>query len=250
MQTNQTLLRWAVGAIFVGLLLGGAIYWAAVLHAQTGRSSSQSGVGVDPLTDDERALALAGAKLGDTLTAEQVASRAAAEADAAQAPAQEVLLVERNAIDKNSKEPGARQGVVYVYDYTSDELIHSVVDVATGAMVEQARVQGVQLPLTAAEEARAIALAWGDAPTQQALATQFEQLTGQPLTALEQLHVKAAVFLADSMPGRINAAAQACGIQRCAQLLLFSVDNVAFEMLPIVSLSQGRVLQIELLATE
>lgn len=250
MQSNQTLLRWAVGAILISLLLGAAIYWAVGLRAQSGLSSSQSGVGVDPLTDAEVALALASTQIGDTLTAEQVASRAPAEADAAQMPTQEVLLVERNATDKNKQGSQSRQGVVYVYDYTSDELIHSVIDVATGDMSEQERVQGVQLPLTAAEEARAIALAWGDAQTHQTLAAQFEQLTGQPLTSLEQLHVKASVFLADSMPGRLNAAAQACGLQRCAQLLFFNVDNVAFEMLPIVSLSKGSVLQVELLETE
>ncbi|MEZ4655944.1 MAG: hypothetical protein R2911_00055 [Caldilineaceae bacterium] len=214
MQSNQTLLRWAVGAILISLLLGAAVYWAVGLRAQSGLSSSQSGIGVDPLTDAEVALALASTQIGDTLTAEQVASRAPTEADAVQMPTQEVLLVERNATDKNKQGAQARQGVVYVYDYTSDELIHSVIDVATGDMIEQERVQGVQLPLTAAEEGRAIALAWDDAQTHQTLAAQFEQLTGQPLISLDQLHVKASVFLADSMPGRINAAAQACDIQR------------------------------------
>lgn len=246
MQTNQALLRWAIGAILISLLLGFAIYWAASLSAQGGLSSSQTGIGVDPLTAAEAELALAAATEQDDHSLQQAAP-ANAEQDPAQPPKQAVLLIERQPADKKSGGGQAREGAVYVYDYSTDELIHSVVDVATGALIEQERVQNVQLPLTEGEEARAIALAWEDGPTRQVLDEQFVLVTGQTLQSLDQLRIKATILVAESLPGRLNEAAQACGVQRCAQLLLFSVDNVAFEMLPVVSLSQEKVLQVQLL---
>jgi hypothetical protein len=59
----------------------------------------------------------------------------------------------------------------------------------------------------------------------------------------QQLQVKAFVFHASSLPEQLNAASQQCGLQRCAQVLLYTADSVVFEVSPIVNLSAGVITQ-------
>jgi hypothetical protein len=121
--------------------------------------------------------------------------------------------------------------------------LHHIVDINSGGMrVEE--YQGVQLPLTVREEARAVQLLRDDAELWTALAEQYRYITGEPLTDIAQLQVKVSLFLGESMPDQVNPAAQQCGQHRCAQVLLFTTDRTLLEALPIVDLSQGRVIQV------
>jgi hypothetical protein len=158
---------------------------------------------------------------------------------------QEVLLVERHEASKAAYASGKwqRQGDAYVYDYATDTLIHTVVDMQSGAVITIERSQNVQLPLTEREEQRALALVQADSALWTALANRYQAITGEPLQRLDQLQHKVSVFHADVMPGQLNAAAQQCGRHRCAQVLLFTVDKTLLEMTPIVDLSQGQVVQ-------
>jgi Cu2+-containing amine oxidase len=191
--------------------------------------------GYDPLTATEI----------DTVVA--VALRAASDVipSAAAASAPEVLLVERHEASKAEYASGQwpRQGDVYHYDYATDTLIHTVVDVASGAVTSVERVQGVQLPLSAGEKARALDLIRAEDKLWTVLAERYQTITGEPLQGFEQLNVKVSVFHADVMPGSLNEAAQRCGQRRCAQALLFTTDQTLLELMPIVDLSQGRVVQ-------
>jgi len=63
------------------------------------------------------------------------------------------------------------------------------------------------------------------------------------LTSIDQLQHKAFTFFSDSMPDVVNNATISCGAQRCAQLLLYTHDNIVFEVSPIVNLSAGLVTQ-------
>ena len=92
-----------------------------------------------------------------------------------------------------------RQGEVYLYDYATDTLIHTVVDVATGS-VQTEYLQGVQMPLTTHEEARAVDLILADEQLWQTLSERYEIITGDSLLDMEQLQVKVSLFLADAMP--------------------------------------------------
>lgn len=224
----------AVGALLLSL---GAVAWL-VMPGLTASNLllTDSGVGYDPLTSDEanRALAIA---LGI-----DERKPSAAEVRAIVQP-MEVLLVERYDAPKGSPAADLRQGEVYLYDYTTDTLIHTVVDVATGS-VQTKRLQGVQLPLTIQEEARAVDLILADKALWHMLSERYELITGDPLEDMTQLEVKVSLFLADAMPDQVNEAAQACGQHRCAQVLLFTVDRTLLEVLPIVDLSEGRVIQL------
>lgn len=194
--------------------------------------------GYDPLTAEEMA-ALVTAAQAETAMAAQSATPAAMRPP-------ELLLVERHEASKAEYAKGSwpRQGDVYLYDYATDTLLHTTVDVQSGAVITVERVQDVQLPLTANEESRALALIAADPLLWATLAARYQIVTGQALTHLTQLQVKVSVFHADVMPDRVNAAAQHCGRHRCAQVLLFTVDKTLLDMTPIVDLSQGRVVQV------
>jgi hypothetical protein len=191
------------------------------------------------------------------LDAQELGSaRAAAEARAGVAaastrvptsgPASEVLLVERRDESKEVYEGGdwKRRADVYIYDYSSDTLRHSIVDVETGEVDSEELVQGVQLPLTDGEVQRALGIAYGDPATRQAIETRYREISGELLGGTDQLQVKAFVFLSDSKPEGLNEDARGCGLRRCAQLLLYTKDRVVIEVQPIVDLSNGRVAQL------
>jgi Cu2+-containing amine oxidase len=192
--------------------------------------------GYDPLTTQE----------ADAIVAAALAVEGEAGLHAATTGEREVLLVERREASKAAYASGnwQRQGDVYVYDYATDDLIHAVVDVQSGEVVTVERLQGVQLPLTQQEEQRALALVQADDAVWTALAERFQAITGEPLQRIDQLQGKVSLFYGDAMPDRLNESSQQCGQRRCAQVLLFTVDKTLLELMPIVDLSQGQVVQI------
>jgi hypothetical protein len=151
-----------------------------------------------------------------------------------------VLLVER--LEAKGGAP-PRRADVYIYDYATDTLRRTVVDVASGALHSEEVVQGVQLPLTQPEVDQALAIAYADDATRALLEQRYRDIAGEVLSTMEQLHVKAFVFHADSKPEGLNDASQRCGIHRCAQLLFYTSDQVVIEIQPIVDLSVGAVTQ-------
>lgn len=223
-----------VGALL--LCLGVMAWFVAPGLSAPNLLLTDRGVGYDPLTSDEanRALAIA-------LGIDEQKPRAAEIRTVIQP--MEILLVERYDAPKDSPAEALRQGEVYLYDYTTDTLIHSIVDVATGS-IQTKRLQGVQLPLTTQEEDRAVDLLLADKALWRMLSERYEIITGDSLEDLSQLEMKVSLFLADAMPDQVNEAAQQCGQHRCAQVLLFTVDRTVLEVLPIVDLSEGRVIQL------
>ncbi len=227
-------------------ILWGALLFCGILLATralpTFSSSTvpflhNSGVGYDPLTANEAERAL-------TLALGKQEQEGVYRNERAIQPL-EILSVERYDAPKGSQSAGStsRQGDVYLYEYATDTLIHSIIDVESGAVREE-RLRGVQLPLTVREKARALQIIRGDADLWSALAERYRLITGETLTATEQLQTKVSLFLGESMPDQVNAAAQQCGQHRCAQVLLFTVDHTLLEALPIVDLSRGKVIQI------
>ena len=228
--------RWRVAA----LLLCGALLIMRVLPTFSATSLplwTERGIGYDPLTanETERALALA-LQYQATLAKAQTTDQTAAQPT--------ILAVERYDAPKAEKMDNndRRRGEVYLYDYASDALIHNVVDLVSGA-VQSERFHGVQLPLTIDEEARALQLIRDDADLWSALVGGYRRISGDPLTTFDQLEVKVSLFLASSLPDQVNVDANFCGEHRCAQVLIFTTDRVLLEILPIVDLSRGRVVQ-------
>ncbi len=207
---------------------------------------------LDPLNASELARAMhlhrSSAAPGQQLStpgSEAAASRRADQSSPAVSPEsiadnQELLLVERSHLNKNDN---GRKADVYVYDYESNELIHSVIDLRSERVISTSRSQDVQLPLTAAEIERATDLVFGEEEQSRLLKDEYRRIVGQELLDPSQLNIKAFTFRADSMPQQVNRASSACGIHRCALLLLYTADQVVFEISPIVDLSTNIITQ-------
>lgn len=191
----------------------------------------------DPLTAAEIATVSA-------ITAPRpVAARLTSQKDATQSNASslEVLLVERHA-EKGAPQ-GQRRADIFTYDYATNELIESVVDLNTSEVLRSIRVQGTQLPLTENELKRAKKIVFDDEDERQILEHEYYRITSHQLTDTSELFIKAFTFTSDSLPNRVNEASKQCGIHRCAQLMLYTGENIVFEVSPIVNLSEGVVTQ-------
>ena len=166
----------------------------------------------------------------------------------------ETLLIERHKEPKNASRDRAaaipRRGDAYIYDYEDDLLIHAIIDLDSGEVDEIGQSQGVQLPLTQNEIDRALTLAYQDERFRQQIEAEFQAIAGRTLTGLSELEVRAFIFHASSLLGNIVSEAESCGINRCAHLLLYTTEDIAFEMLPVVNLSTGVVLAEARLAVE
>ena len=154
---------------------------------------------------------------------------------------QEVLLIERN------KEKGApkdqRRADVFIYDYSTNELIESLVDLYTSEVIHSERKKGVQLPLTENELKRAKEIVFEDEEERAILEAEYKRITSTDLSDTAQLNIKAFIFHASSLPNRVNEASKQCGVHRCAQLMLYTQENIVFEISPIVNLSESVVTQ-------
>ncbi len=156
----------------------------------------------------------------------------------------ETLLVETLDPPKSAPPNVPVKAVAYLYDYEQDTLTRLAIDPASGATTVLSSEKGVQLPLTDREIAYALNLAFSDPETREQLNAQFETITGEALHSTDQLYVKAFTFHADTAPGALLPASEQCGIQRCAQLMLYTHDKTAFEFMPIINLSAEVVTEL------
>ena len=194
----------------------------------------------DPLTSSELNLARQ-ATQAIMVPRLQQAVRSVSNTEIETSPTLEQLLVERRPSDK--AQPNQRLADVYSYDYSVDETIHAVVDLSNGQVLSSERLKQQHLPLTEREITRARQLIFADAEQSALIKQEYKRITGSELINPDSLNIKAFSFSADSLPERLNAASQTCGIQRCAQVLLYTHDDIVFEVSPIVNLSVGLVTQ-------
>lgn len=220
---------WAI----VTLILTAILVVVLILPQGAWAQLNSNRVGYDALSAEEQANVLASiqknAELGDT----------------ARSATTEFLWVERHQEEKAEYQSGhwPRRADSYLYDYSTDTLVAAIINTETGEVDSIERVQNVQPLLSEREVQRALAIAWADPTVQQKLKEQYQRATNTALETIDQLHSKAFIFRADSMPDTINEQSQLCGLHRCAQLLLYTQDEIAFEFLPIIDLSKGIVAQ-------
>ena len=155
----------------------------------------------------------------------------------------EFLRVQPHRFGKSELSENKRWADSTAYDYSTDELITTVVDLDNNQVISSRRNSKMQPPMAESEINRAIGIVFQDDEERSILNGEFTRITGQTLTSIDQLQYKAFTFFADSMPTVVNDASTACGVQRCAQLMLYTHDNIVFEVSPIVNLSAGIVTQ-------
>lgn len=224
--------RWLL-IIALCLLAGGLAYQRSARSAYEAQSGGAAPL--DPLTSGEHAVALSVAL--DTLNG---LTRSESE------PEREVLLIERHQQAKQTvtTDSAGRQGEVFVYDYASDKLARVLVDLAAQSVLSTEEVQNVQLPLTDTEIARALDIVYADPVISQTVTEQYRAATGSELNSVADLNHRVFVFRADTMPDRVNERSALCGLHRCAQVLLYTYDLIAFEATPLVDLSTDEVVQV------
>jgi len=155
----------------------------------------------------------------------------------------ELLLVERTTSKSTQNHEDVRIADVYAYNYATDTLNYTVVNLDSGEVLKTEDVQGVQLPLIEKEIDRARVIANEDRRLRDLLASEYQRVTGQTLQSLDQLVVKAFVYLAETAPGQPNEATESCGLHRCARLVMHTADRIALNTVPIIDLSTGVVSQ-------
>jgi hypothetical protein len=131
-------------------------------------------------------------------------------------PGGEVLAADLPPIEDRGT---GRRATVSLYDYTSDRLHQTLVDLAAGSVVRDRVVPGLQLPPTIAETtiAAQLALAADPAP---AFLEQYRSLTGAPLVAAEQVQTVAGVWRPVDRTATPVGPTKVCGADRCLQLLV------------------------------
>ncbi len=240
--------RWSVIAFLVLALTSAGVALAAPAGLVLQQSAAPSaGIGLDALSVEEMAAAVdAAAALRGTSAAAVRTSAAAPGAVAVSAPAEELVLVERHQEDKEVMAAGSwpRRADLYLYRYADDTLVHGLYDYATGQTQVAESVQGVQLPLSESERATAIAITYADPAVRAQLADEYRLITGGALSSAAQLDIRAFNYHAGSNPEMETPAVQACSVNRCAQLLILTDQNVTLRALPIVNLSRMQVASI------
>ena len=195
----------------------------------------------DPLSADEMAKALSLTQPIAQAGADNGPANAAARAATPNRKPTELLLIERHQ-QKNAPK-GQRLADIFTYDYATDELIESRVDLNSNEVIRTTRKKNVQLPLTQNEVNRAKQIIFNDENERRILENEYQRITGRSFTNTDELNIKAFTFTRDSLPNRVNEASKLCGLQRCAQMMLYTGENIVFEVSPIVNLSKGVVTQ-------
>jgi hypothetical protein len=222
---------WLALALFALFLMTTALAVAAP-NPLTRLFTGNTGTGYDPLTEREI----------ETVSQQALADPAVI-AQLENSGRQELLLIERHQEDKSVYERGNwdRRADLFIYDYDSDALVHAIYNLSTSRVDSVSRSQSDQLPLTPNEVNQAIAIAFNDAQLRSLLNQEYGRVTGGELTGPEQVEIKAFTFHASALPDMELGTAATCGLNRCAQLLIFTRESVTFELLPIINLSNQQV---------
>jgi|GEM_PF-1319694 len=159
----------------------------------------------------------------------------------------QLLLMERRR-DKGSV---LRLADAWYYDYEHNETIRKTIDLSSGDVLSSEVVIGTQLPLVEAEITQAFDVLLASAPDRRALGQAYRAVTGKRFKDRSQVSYKAFIFHPDTVVDGLMPAARRCGVHRCAQMLIYTHDNIALDTAPVVDISTSRVLQnLELRARE
>ncbi|MEU2280811.1 Tat pathway signal sequence domain protein [Streptomyces sp. NPDC013178] len=167
------------------------------------------GQGRDPLTDDEIARVQGIAVNRQLLNSSE-------DVDGDRGPQRLSVDLAEPEADEVDDPDAPRRAEVTFYDYKNDTLVTKTVNLDTGKVENTASQQGVQPPLSAAEQAEAARLLIAD-PLGAGMKADYKDATGKELTSPDQLVLAGMVYRAS--PGAQPAVLDQCGIHRCVRLL-------------------------------
>lgn len=155
----------------------------------------------------------------------------------------EVLLIERHPVKKGEENNAARLADIYTYEYGANVLHQAVVSLETNSVLSLTQNTEVQLPLTENEIQKAVDILKADEEQFKFILQEYKRITGQEYSNADQIEIKAFAFWGGSLPGLSNTESLKCGVYRCAQLLIYTPEQVAFEVSPVVNISTKKVTQ-------
>lgn len=171
-------------------------------------AEGEKGQGRDPLTDDEIARV-------SRLAVDRQLFNASVDVDGDRGPQRLSVDLADPAADEVD-DPGApRRAEVTFYDYKDDTLVTKTVNLDTGKVESTGTQQGVQPPLSAAEQTEAARLLIAD-PLGAGLKADYKDATGKELTSPDQLLLNSMVYRA--APRAQPAVLDQCGEHRCVRL--------------------------------
>ncbi len=145
----------------------------------------------------------------------------------------ETLQVERHREEKGL-ELSMRRADVYVYDYGTDETVYTLVDLETGEINHEERLQKVQLPLNANERVKVIDLMLAD----EYVGSLLRKIFGDSISR-NSLSVTPLIIGVNGS-NISDKEFEQCGVERCVRLLVSS-DAGRVPFMPVVNLSTGAV---------
>lgn len=171
-------------------------------------AEGKKGTGRDPLTDDE-------IRRVEKLALNRRLLSTGEDVDGDRGPQRlSVDLAEPEADEADV--PGApRRADATFYDYKTDTLVTRTVDLDTGKVEGTGTQQGVQPPLSHAENVEAARILMAD-PLGAGLKADYKDATGKSLTSPDQLLLSGGVYRA--APGARPAVLDQCGLHRCVRL--------------------------------
>ncbi|MFD5252751.1 Tat pathway signal sequence domain protein [Streptomyces bobili] len=173
-------------------------------------AEGERGSGRDPLTDDEIARV-------ERIALSRQLFNASQDVDGDRGPQPLGVDLADPEADEVDDPSAPRRAEVSFYDYKDDTLVTRTVNLDTGKVEATGSGQGVQPPLSRAENTEAATLLIAD-PLGAGLRADYKDATGKALTSPDQLQLSSMVYRA--VPGAQPAAFDSCGIHRCARLLL------------------------------
>ncbi len=205
-----------------------------VAVAPAPRPGMTARVGYDPLSSAERDAALKVALSDDRVAkAMRGASRT------------ETIVVERHEETKMVYARGAwdRRADVVFYLYGPDLAVSAVVNLATRAADSVDVRAKYQPPLTRGEMNRAFDLAMADLRAASKIRNAYQNRIGRALADPEAIERYGFVFMPDEIPEATSPDVLACGIRRCA-LMVLAVSGDVLDTTIVVDLSNGRAVYV------
>lgn len=214
---------------------GGDSHPNRIAIAPVPRPGATGRVGYDPLSSAERDLALKVA-----LSDERVAKVKSG------ASRTETIVIERHEESKAVYARGTwdRRADVVFYAYGPDLAVTTVVNMATRAADIVDVRSKYQPPLTRGEMNRAFDIALADVSASAKIRSAYQNRIGRPLSDPEAIERYGFVFMPDEVPEATSPDVLACGVRRCA-LMVLAVTGDVLDTTLIVDLSNGRTIYID-----
>lgn len=222
--------RWAMAALLVAATSTGSI---------AAENSSARPQVMDGMHAAEKSRAMRALERSGSAAQRQALGTNRSTQDLAAPAEPQLLLMERRHIKGTTQ----RTADAWFYSYPNNETIHKIVDLETGTVLSSQIVIGTQLPLVEAEISRAFSVLLASRDDRRALEVAYRAVSGEEFVERSQVSYKAFVFHPDTVVDGLSRAARRCGTNRCAQMLIYTHDNIALDMSPVVDLSTGKVLQ-------